>query len=530
MMKIQTKITILLLVLFTIGCGKDEDETLVVVESSAKQLTSFVFTAADNAAFDSNLTATIDEAAKTVSASVPFGTNISSLTPIINVSAKATVSPSGAQDFSSAVFYTVTAEDGSTVSYTISIEKEAPIATVTSMSPLRGPKTTIVTFTGTNFGEDPNVVQVFFDDLEATVQRVTDTEILTAVPPRAFGGQVRIIINGTEFTDFTFGYEIVNVQVSTYAGSDQGFADGNGVNAQFDTPFRIAKDNEGVIYIADTANFRIRKITTDGEVSTFAGSGEPGFADGTAENASFTAPRGVAVDNMGNVYVADVTKIRKITPGGIVSTLAGTDEFGFADGSGTTAQFNQTYGITVDTGGTVFIADTSNHKIRKISPEGVVSTLAGGDAGFADGNGTDAQFNFPFGLTVDASGTLYVADSGNNRIRQITPEGNVTTLAGNGTSGFVNGNLDISEFNTPTDVTLDALGNLYVSERDNHSIRKIDTAGVVSTVAGTGSDGFVDGSGANAQFDGPFGLLVDETFTIYVADRRNHRIRKITQE
>ena len=529
-MKIQTKITVLLLVLFAIGCGKEDDDTPVVVESSAKQLTSFVFNAMDNAALSETITVSISEAAKTASSSVSDATDVTALTPTITVSAKAAVSPSGAQDFSTPVTYTVTAEDGSTAAYSVSLDKEAPIATVVSISPLSGPKTTIVTFTGTDFGEDASAVQIFFDDLEAEVRGVTDTEITTVVPPRAFGGQVRILINGTEFTGFNFEYEIVDINVSTFAGGDAGFADGNGVNAQFNIPSGIAKDNEGVLYIADTANFRIRKITPDGEVSTFAGSGEPGFADGTAANASFTALRDVAVDNMGNVYVADFTKIRKITPEGIVSTLAGSDEVGFADGSGINAQFNQPFGIAVDAGGTVYVADTGNHKIRKITQEGIVSTLAGDEPGFADGNGTDAQFNNPAGLTVDASGTLYVADAVNNQIRQITTDGNVTTLAGNGTSGFVNGNLDISEFNTPTDVTLDALGNLYVSERDNHSIRKIDTAGVVSTVAGTGSDGFVDGFGPNAQFDRPFGLLVDETFTIYVVDASNHKIRKITQE
>lgn len=409
-------------------------------------------------------------------------------------------------------------------------QQVVPPATVTNMSPLSGPKTTVVTFTGTNFGTDANAVQVFFDDIEAQVQSVTDTQIQTSVPPRAFAGEVNLIINGTAFNDFNFNYIIVDIEVSTFAGGNSGFADGNGTNAQFANPRGIAKDNSGNFYIADTNNRRIRKITPDGTVSTLAGSGQSGFADGTGENATFAFPSDLAVDNLGNIYVADFTKIRKITPNGIVSTLAGANTTGFADGSGANAQFDSPQGITVDSEGMVYVADSFNHKIRKITPEGLVSTIAGDDAGFTDGNASNAQFNTPFGLDIDDSGTIYVADLGNHSIRQISLDGSVTTVAGTGSAGFVNGNSDSAKFNVPTKVALDGLGNIYVSEFGNNSIRKINTNGIVSTVAGTGTSGFQDGSAANAQFDQPFGLLVDDTFTIYVADTSNNKIRKITQE
>jgi len=412
-----------------------------------------------------------------------------------------------------------------------STEQEPVVpATVTNMSPLSGPKTTVVTFTGTNFGTDINAVQVFFDGIEATVQSVTDTQIQTVVPPRAFEGQVNLIINGTAFNDFNFEYVIVDIEVSTFAGGDGGFADGNGTNAQFINPLGIAKDNSGNLYIADSGNRRIRKITPDGTVSTLAGNGQQGFADGTGENATFIYPADVAVDNLGNIYVADYSKIRKITPNGIVSTLAGADAQGFADGSGINAQFNAPQGIAVDSEGMVYVSDTNNHKIRKITPEGIVTTIAGSTSGFNDGNASSAQFTAPYGIDIDGSGFIYIADIANSRIRRITPESTVSTIAGIDAFGFVDGPSATAQLDLPTDVTIDALGNIYITELGNNSIRKISTNGNVTTVAGTGDNGFANGIGATALFDQPFGLIIDDDFTIYLVDTTNHQIRKITQE
>ena len=184
-------------------------------------------------------------------------------------------------------------------------------------------------------------------------------------------------------------------------------------------PFNVAVDSDGNLYVADTGNDRIRKITPEGIVSTFAG-GKKGFIDGPGTKAQFNHPFGVAVDLSGNVYVADTAnrRIRKITPEGIVSTFAGGTR-GSDDGIGTEAQFDHPYGVAVDSDGILYVADSLNHRIRKITSEGEVSTFAGSSQGYKDGTGEEAQFFGPTGVAVDSSGDLYVADAGNHRIRKI---------------------------------------------------------------------------------------------------------------
>jgi len=270
-------------------------------------------------------------------------------------------------------------------------------------------------------------------------------------------------------------------------------------------------------------------------VSTFAGSGTKGFADGTATTAQFYSPTGMAVDSEGNVYVADREnhRIRRITPAGVVSTLAGSTE-GFADGTGTAAQFNHPFDLAVDSSDNVYVADTHNHRIRRITPAGVVSTLAGsGTKGFADGIDTEAQFYGPTGVTVDSSGNVYVADHGNNRIRRITPAGVVSTFAGTGTEGFANGAGTEAQFYHPSEVAVDSSGNVYVADADNNRIRKITPADriedrVVSTFGGSGTEGSGNGIGNTAQFNFPGGVAVDSSGNVYVVDSVNNRIRKIT--
>jgi len=312
--------------------------------------------------------------------------------------------------------------------------------------------------------------------------------------------------------------------VSTFAGTDsEGFADGTGTAAQFNHPLGVAVDSEGNIYVADYGNHRIRKITPAGVVSTFAGTGTEGFADGTGNTAQFNTPPGVAVDSSGNVYVADANNhlIRKITPAGVVSTLAGT---------GTEAQFNGPPGVAVDSSGNVYVADFRNHRIRKITPEGVVSTFVGtGTRGHADGTATTAQFEDPYDLAVDSFGNVYVTDSVNHLIRKITPAGVVSIFAGS-TEGFADGTGTAAQFDFPFGVAVDSSGNVYVTDANNHLIRRITPAGVVSTLAGTGTEGFADGTGTEAQFDFPSGVAVDSSGNVYVADSGNHRIRKITPE
>ncbi|MDD2699530.1 MAG: ubiquitin-like protein, partial [Arcobacteraceae bacterium] len=326
----------------------------------------------------------------------------------------------------------------------------------------------------------------------------------------------------------------VNVTVTTLAGSGTAtFVDGNGTAASFYNPNGVAVDGRGNVFVADRNNHKIRKITPEGVVTTLAGSGTATFVDGNGTTASFNNPNGVAVDGSGNVFVADTFnhKIRKITPEGVVTTLAGSGTATFADGNGTAASFNNPYGVTVDGSGNVFVADTHNSKIRKITPEGVVTTLAGsGSSGFTDDTGTAASFYSPNGVAVDGSGNVFVADQDNHKIRKITPEGVVTTLAGSGTATFADGNGTAASFNKPNGVAVDGSGNVFVADRNNHKIRKITPEGVVSTLAGNGAISFADGEGTAASFNYPAGVTVDSSGNIYVADKSNNKIRKIVNE
>ena len=319
--------------------------------------------------------------------------------------------------------------------------------------------------------------------------------------------------------------------VTTLAGSGvAGFADGTGTAAQFNRPQGVAVDSSGTVYESDFYNSRVRKITPAGVVTTFAGSGVQGYADGAGTAAQFITTFGVAVDSSGTVYVADFSnhRIRKITPAGVVTTLAGSGVAGYADGTGTAAQFNGPEGVAVDSSGTVYVGDSINHCIRKISPAGVVTTLAGsGVAGYADGTGTAAQFNRPDGVAVDSVGTVYVGDPMNHRIRKITPTGIVTTFAGSSVAGYADGTGTAAQFITPDGVAVDSSGTVYVADFSDHRIRKITPAGVVTTLAGSGIAGYADSTGTTAQFNGPPSLAVDSAGTVYVADSINHRIRKI---
>ncbi len=333
-----------------------------------------------------------------------------------------------------------------------------------------------------------------------------------------------ITIGGAPLSNTTY-------TTGTFAGSSAGYVDGTGTSAKFNEPTGVAIDAAGNMYIADLANNVIRKITPAGVVSTLAGSGTAGSANGQGVAASFNGPEGVAVDAAGNVYVADRSNnlIRKITPWGLVSTFAGSGSAGSADGAGAAASFHLPGGIAIDAAGNLYIGDYGNNKVRKITPGGVVSTFAGtGATGSANGPGSSATFNQPLGLAVDPAGNVYVADWHNNLIRVISPAGVVSTLAGSGTAGSSDGTGAYASFNFPTGVALDASGNLYVADEQNNKIRKVNIQyAYVNTIAGTGAAGGANGVGGLATFNNPFGIAIDSTGFVTVGDFSNNRVRQV---
>lgn len=323
------------------------------------------------------------------------------------------------------------------------------------------------------------------------------------------------------------------VDSSVVAGSDTaGLVNGPGKSAKFNHPFGITIDAAGNLYIADAGNSVIRKMDTSGMVTTLAGiGGVKGMANGTDSLAKFNNPFGVVADASGNVYVADAgnNQIRLITAAtGMVSTFAGTGIIGSSDVADSVS-FSSPMGVAVDSSGNVYVADYENNLIRKITSAGVTTTLAGsGAAGADDGLDTAATFKLPEAVAVDPAGNVYVADNGNNLIRKVTPAGQVSTLAGSGGRGSANGTGNAASFNSPFGIAIDAAGNLYVADSGNNLIRKITPSGSVSTIAGSGLRGAKDATGTSASFNTPSGLAIDKSGNIYVADEDNNLIRKIT--
>jgi len=282
--------------------------------------------------------------------------------------------------------------------------------------------------------------------------------------------------------------------------------------------------------VADIFNNCIRKVAPNGFVSTIAGSKEGGYVDGEIKEAKFGAPHGVGVDSKGNIFVADLgsSTIRKISPDGNVTTFAGSGKPGYKDGKGKDAEFSFPHAIAIDKNDNLFIADISNHRIRKISPEGDVTTYAGsGEKGFLDSDMKSAKFNMPIDVTVDGKGNLYVVDIGNQRIRKITSNGQVSTLAGSGKMGYANGKGENAEFNGPHGIGVDKKGNIIVAELYNHVVRIISPDGKVATLCGKGVKGDVDGNGEKAQFNQPGGVTIDRDGNIIIADLYNHKVKKI---
>ena len=331
---------------------------------------------------------------------------------------------------------------------------------------------------------------------------------------------------------------VTPLTVSTLAGRalTSGYLDGTGTAALFDYPSGVAADTAGNLYLSDTDNHTIRKVVTaTGAVTTLAGlAGSPGSVDGAGSAARFNNPSGIAVDGTGNVYVADTLNhiLRKVTSAGLVTTLAGaTGSGGSADGAGGAARFQGPQGLAIDSAGNLYVADTNNHTVRKVvAATGAVTTVAGlaGNTGSADGSGSAARFNFPSEVAIDSTGNIYVADTDNDAIRAISSSGLVSTLAGRaGSPGSVDGTGSAARFDSPSAVAVDPAGNVYVADTGNFTIRRvIPSSGAVSTLAGVaGTSGSADGIGSAVRFYAPAGLAVDGASTLYVADTNNHTVR-----
>lgn len=404
---------------------------------------------------------------------------------------------------------------------------KTPVPKIQDIVPNNGPKTTVVTITGTHFGNDASKAKVYFNNLESEIQSITNTQIITTVPPKAYTGKVTVAIGDQQADGPVFTYTVIDINVSLVAGTLAGSTDGAIADAKFNSPYNMVTDSEGSIFVADRENHKIRKITTSGEVSTFAGSGTKGDKVGSGTEAEFNYPSGITIDNLNNLYVADYGnhKIKKITPQGKVSILAGSS-MGDGNGPGLTAKFKYPTGVATDKDNNVYVADQGNNKIKKVTSNGAVTTIAGSTEGDLDGEALNAKFNSPFKLTTDAEGSVYVTDYENHKIKKITSNGVVTTIAGS-TKGDQDG--INAQFNNPTGITIDPQGNLYVADFFNHKIKTITPNGTVTTIAGSTSGDAV-GTGSTAKFNFPIGLSINANNTILIADKSNNKIKQLEQE
>jgi len=317
---------------------------------------------------------------------------------------------------------------------------------------------------------------------------------------------------------------IRKIMVTTVAGDGTpGYVDGPVTNAKFRMPLDVAVHNDGTIYVADAFNRRIRKIS-GGQVSTFAGDGERGTRDGVGTAAGFMIPTRITLDAIGNLYTVDANdcRVRKISPQAGVSTYAGKSKPGFMDGEMQHARFGSSFGLAIDIEGSLYVGDSENRRVRKITDQ--VNTIAGnGNIGYADGESEVAQFSCPSGIVVDQEGNVFVADL--TRIRRIAKDGMVSTFAGNDQQGYLDGEAQSAQFTLIEDMVIDQNGNIYLT--DDNRIRKINSEGTVTTVAGS-TAGYNDGDADSAKFNSPQGLGIDKKGNIYVADFNNNSIRKIS--
>jgi hypothetical protein len=352
-----------------------------------------------------------------------------------------------------------------------------------------------------------------------------------------FCGLLLLCIAGNSL--YSQAYLITNVAGKRTAGfSGDG---GPAINADMDNPTAVYADNTGHIYISDWGNSRLRIINSAGIISTLAGNGIYGFSGdgGPATAAEINGPMGIYADNFGNVYFADIgnQRIRKINVNGIITTVAGNGVLGFSGDGGpaTSAEFDDPAGICEDIWGSIYVADEFNNRVRKISPNGIISTIAGGAGRGYLGDGgpaTQAELYYPSGVATDSAGDVFIADESNNCIRKVNTQGMLFTIAGNGIPGFSGdgGPANLSELSNPAGIGTDNRGNIFITDGFNSRIREINANGIISTIAGTGVAGYsgVGDSATLAALYNPISIMADTSGNLYFANEFNNYVQKLS--
>lgn len=390
---------------------------------------------------------------------------------------------------------------------------------ITGFSPATGVTGTQVTITGQHFSPILSNNIVKFNQEVAKIINATPTSLQVEVPLRSTTGEITVTVNGKTFTSTSVFNKVAIVDTLAGAIGQAGFVNGTGAAARFKYPLGMAVDVSGNVYVADVDNHSIRKITTAGAVTTFAGNGSIGYVDANGTSAQFTSPYDIVFDSHGNLFVTEYygNRIRKISPQGDVTTFAGNGTAGYVNGAGTTAQFHSPWGITIDANDNLYVCDYSNNRIRKITPSGMVSTFAG--------NGMPAN-NFgdmptPKDITIDPSGNFYVIGNpfSTRPITRITATGVISNFAPSPLgSGLVDGDLSEALFTAPSAICSDGEGNIYVTGYGNittrFNIRKISASQRVSTI--NTWDSFLSD-----------GLVVDQSGNLFVSSINERIILKI---
>lgn len=384
---------------------------------------------------------------------------------------------------------------------------------------------------GTGFGNDVNAVQVRFNQKNVSIVSLQDNKMIVELPGEEEQGTLQMRVNDIELSEAPVVVSLL--KVGDYAGKykNAGYNDGPALDAELGAGgLGLAVDKQNAVYMADAGNNCIRKVAA-GVVSTFAGNGQPGYIDGQGTQARFNGPSALAFDSKGNLFVADSKnhRIRKITPQGLVSTYAGSGGDGNSDGPSSVAELGFIKNLCVDAQDILYF--TGRRCIKKITPLGLlrfVKTVTGVETeeGFINGTLAQARFRSPHGLVFDAQGNLFVSDFGNNAIRKITPAGTVSTFCGGGVEGFLDATGTNARFRLPAGMAIGPTGNIYVADLNNCRIRKISPAGQVVTYAGNGICLIKNGPALQAEFMWPEVLAINSQGFLFVSEA-NTQIRKI---